>query len=193
VQNLCLRCVKNFEQHYHSKKAALKLTLMQQIYVIACGGCSRPSIRYLGDRTPGTVVPFDTPHGRTKEGTRRQLVGVTLWQVLATCLNVRTKNLHGIPPEKFEQLTLATGGINVILPALSRQAAAAAAPLLTPPVAAVPPVPAPAGNGPPHLSRKRATDKPTAGEAKETEADVRLMTKHAILAETLNFRGSVEV
>ena len=94
-------------------------------------------IQRFGDGTPGTVVPFDTPHERAKEGTRRQPVGITLWQALATCLDVRTKDLHGIPPEEFEQLwealmrtanTLATGGMNANLPALPRQAAAVATP-----------------------------------------------------------------
>jgi hypothetical protein len=39
-------------------------------------------VQRFGDGTPGTVVPFDTSHVRAKEGTRRQPVGITLWNML---------------------------------------------------------------------------------------------------------------
>ena len=52
-------------------------------------------LQRFGDGT--NVVPFNTPHGNAVEGARRQPCGMTLWQAYATCMDVRTKDLYGIP------------------------------------------------------------------------------------------------
>jgi hypothetical protein len=59
------------------------------------------SVRF-GDGT--NVVPFNTPFWRAEEGVARQPRGITLWQALASCLDIRTKDLFGIPEEEHANL-----------------------------------------------------------------------------------------
>ena len=48
-----------------------------------------------GDGT--NVVPLNTPHGNAVEGVRRQPCGLTLWQCLASAVDLRTKDLYCFP------------------------------------------------------------------------------------------------
>jgi zinc finger BED domain-containing protein 1 (E3 SUMO-protein ligase ZBED1) len=85
------------------------------------------------------VIPIDTPYGNAVEGNRRQPRGLTLYQCIASALDVRTKDLFWLPPIEHEVLwdavskmamCLATEGHTGLLGRLGDTAFTAADPLV---------------------------------------------------------------
>ena len=88
------------------------------------------------------MVPYNTQYGNAVEGFRRQPCGITLWKAYAACLDVRTKDLYGIPIGEHAALWAHLCDIAVDL-AMENHAGlpppgGAAAPAIPPP-AALPP------------------------------------------------------
>ena len=127
------------------------------------------------------VVPVGTPYGNADEGLRRQPKGITLWQAFATCLDVRTKDLYGIPPVEHPALWDMLSGMAVDQ-ALANNVAGVPPPAPPP----VPPLAAAVGaiGGPLGFNRGAGVVAPVAAPV-----DMRLHYTNSVRIELINFQA----